>query len=183
MSSEHTTVVIAPFANERVRQWPTERFRDLIDLILREQGYRVAVLGTRDHRIVANDLVRSFPSHLVSNTCGNLSWSNVVAAVDAAPYVVANNSGIAHLAGARGKWTLCIFSASHAYNEWMPRGRRVVVIGRDLPCSPCDIGTDYCPNDVRCMTSLPAEEVFFRFRAEYDRGITSTQDLEISGQT
>ncbi len=53
-------------------------------------------------------------SEQVSNACGKLRWAELVEAIDEAPYVVANNSGVAHLAARRGRWTLCIFSASHA---------------------------------------------------------------------
>ncbi len=69
-----------------------------------------------------------------------LELEQLTAAVDAAPYVIANNSGVAHLAAARGLWTLCIFSASHAYTEWMPRGPFVVTVTMALPCSPCALG-------------------------------------------
>jgi len=155
-------VVISPFANERVRQWPASRYRDMIDIIWRTHGYPVVITGTRSQRAAANDLVRGLPSTRVTNACGTTSWDSLLAAIDAAPFVIANNSGVAHLAAARGRWTLCIFAASHAYNEWMPRGKRVVVISRVLPCSPCEIGTELCPNDVACM-DLPADEVFWRF--------------------
>jgi ADP-heptose:LPS heptosyltransferase len=160
-------VVISPFANERVREWPTRRYRDLIEIIWRVHRYPVLVAGARNQRALANSLVRGLPSDRVMNACGALSWEELVAAIDAAPYVVANNSGVAHLAARRGHWTLCIFAASHAYNEWMPLGRRVVVVSRVLLCSPCDIGTELCPNEVACMADLQAEEVFWRFHEVY----------------
>ena len=69
----------------------------------------------------------------------------------------------ARLAAARRRWTLCLFSGSHAYSEWMPRGPFVVTVGRALPCSPCELGTERCPNNVACMTELPPSEVFWRF--------------------
>jgi ADP-heptose:LPS heptosyltransferase len=156
-------VVISPFANERIRQWPSRYFRELIEIIWREHGFSVLIVGTRAQRAAANDIVRGLPSERVKNTCGALSWGEVVVAVDAAPYVVANNSGVAHLAATRGRWTLCIFSGSHAYNEWMPRGPFVVTVSRAVPCSPCSLAEDRCPNNVTCMVELRPSEVFWRF--------------------
>ena len=153
---EPRPVVISPFANERVREWPTRNYRELIELIWREHGLPAIIVGTRAQRAVANDLVRGLSSERVRNTCGYLSWGELTEAVDAAPYVIANNSGIAHLAAARGRWTLCVFSGSHAYNEWMPRGPFVVTVGRALPCSPCELGTDRCPNNIACMARIGA---------------------------
>jgi ADP-heptose:LPS heptosyltransferase len=156
-------VVISPFANERARQWPARHFRELIELIWREHGLAALVVGTRGQRAVANDLVRGLSSERAINACGALRWEELVEAVDAAPYVVANNSGVAHLAAGRGRWTLCLFSGSHAYNEWMPRGPFVVTVGMALPCSPCELGAARCPNNVACMAELAPPEVFWRF--------------------
>ena len=163
MGSVPAPVVISPFANERVRQWPASHFRELVDIIWREHGLPSVIVGTRAQRSLANDIVRGRSSERVANACGTMSWVELIAAVDAEPYVVANNSGVAHLAASRGNWTLCIFGASHAYNEWMPRGPLVVTVSIALPCSPCSLGTDRCPNGVACMVDLAPADVFWRF--------------------
>lgn len=163
--NEHSmpSVVLAPFANERVRQWPAHYFRELAELIWRTHGFPSVVVGTRGQRVIANDIVRGLSSERIKNTCGVWSWNEVVSAIDTAPYIVANNSGLAHLAAARGRWTLCLFAASHAFGEWMPRGPRAVVMTRDIACSPCEIGTDLCPNGVACMNGLEPSDIFWRF--------------------
>ncbi|RBP18315.1 glycosyl transferase family 9 (putative heptosyltransferase) [Roseiarcus fermentans] len=163
MQGREPPVLISPFANERVRQWPWQHYRKLIEMIVREHGHSVAVVGTRAQRAAANAIVRDLSSEMVSNACGMWSWAELVAAVDAAPYVVANNSGVAHLAGGRGRWTLCIFAASHAYSEWMPRGPRVVTLTKALACSPCSVGGERCYNGVACMIDFEPAEVFWCF--------------------
>ncbi len=169
--------MISPFANERVRQWPAmATFASSIDLIWREHGLPSLIVGTRGQRALANEIVRGRSSERVMNACGTMRWGELVAAVDEAPYVVANNSGVAHLAASRGCWTLCIFGASHAYNEWMPRGPRVVTVTRVLPCSPCSLGTERCPNGVACMVDLAPAEVFWRF--DQARAAVLSADLE-----
>jgi ADP-heptose:LPS heptosyltransferase len=168
-------VVISPFANERLRQWPWRHYRSLIELILREHDLPVAVVGTRAHRASANDIVRGLSSEMVVNTCGSWTWAELVRAVEQAPYVVANNSAVAHLAAARGRWTLCIFAASHAHHEWMPRGPRVVTIVKAVPCSPCEIGIERCPNGVDCMVGLQPVDVFWCFDRARAAASWSTQ--------
>jgi heptosyltransferase-3 len=157
-------VVISPFANERAREWPTRHYQRLIEILVREQGMRVAIVGTRSQRVRANYLVRGFSSAQVANICGTINWSELLVAVDLAPYVIANNSGVAHLAAARGRWTLCLFSGSHSFIEWMPRGQRVVVISRAVACAPCELGGLLCPNGLACMADLQPEEAFRRFQ-------------------
>jgi ADP-heptose:LPS heptosyltransferase len=169
-------VVISPFANERLREWPITHYRRFIERVRRERAAPVVIVGTRPQRIRANEVVRGFPADQVANACGRLSWSELVRLVDAADYVVANNSGLAHLAAQRGRWTLCIFSGSHSYVEWMPRGPRVVVVSRITSCSPCEVGGSRCPNGVACMTDLQPDIAFDLF--EQARAVRSMPPAE-----
>lgn len=163
MQGEQHAVILSPFANERVKEWPLRHFRELAGIIVREHGFPVAVSGTRAQRAAANDLVRGLSSEDVINACGMWSWADLARAIDAAPYVVANNSGVAHLAASRGRWTLCLFAGSHAFSEWMPRGPNVVTMTMALPCSPCGLGGERCPNGLVCMAELQPLQVFRRF--------------------
>jgi hypothetical protein len=156
-------VVISPFANERVREWPIAHYRRFIERVLCEHRVPVAIVGTRAQRVRADELVRGFSYPEVVNTAGRLSWRQLVRLIDAAPYVVANNSGIAHLAAVRGCWTLCLFSGSHSWVEWMPRGPRVVVITRVTSCAPCALGGGRCPHRTACMTDLAPDAAFELF--------------------
>lgn len=164
------TVLISPFANERLREWPMPHFRRLIELVLGRHFHRVLIVGTRAQRVRANDLVRGFSSADAVNACGTLSWGGLNAAVDSSRYVVSNNSGVAHLAASRSCWTLCLFAASHSWQEWMPRGPRVVVMSRSTLCAPCEVGSGRCPNGIACMTTLDPEFVFEHFSEILRRG-------------
>ena len=160
-------VVISPFANERIRDWHYGHFRRFIELALRDGKSRVVVVGTRAQRARANEIVRSFSAADVTNACGQMSWNELVAAIDSAAYVVANNSGVAHLASSRQRWTLCLFASSHSYIEWMPRGPRTVVVSRATACAPCEIGGDRCPNGRACMMGLEPDKAFEFFHEHY----------------
>jgi len=156
-------VVISPFANERVREWPVGHFRRLVELITGDERIRVIVVGTQGQRTRANALVRGFSAVQVVNACGRLKWHDVEELIDSARCVVTNNSGIGHFAAKRGIWTLCIFAASHSWLEWMPRGPRVVLITRMTRCAPCELGVQFCPNGLACMNDLAPEAVYARF--------------------
>lgn len=156
-------VIISPFANERVREWPLGHFCRLIRLIVHDRTKRVIIVGTRAQRVRANELVRDFSALKVLNTCGQLKWSEVSGLVDTACTVIGINSSIVHVAAKHARWTLCIFAGSHAWSEWMPRGPRVVLITRMTKCSPCELGGELCPNDIICMNDLTPEAVYARF--------------------
>jgi ADP-heptose:LPS heptosyltransferase len=162
-NGEYKNVVISPFANERVREWPLGHFRRLIQRIISDKQMRVVLVGTRAQRVRANRLVHEFSALQVINECGKLKWNEVEGLIDSACCVITNNSGIGHFAAKRGKWLLCIFSASHSWLEWMPRGPRVVTITRVTKCSPCELGGEFCPNDIVCMNDLSPDAAYARF--------------------
>jgi ADP-heptose:LPS heptosyltransferase len=96
-----------------------------------------------------------------------MSWTELVATIDSAAYVVANNSGVAHLASSRHQWILCLFASSHSYVEWMPRGPKTVVVSRAPACAPCEAGGSLCPNGLSCMVKLEPETAFKFFHEHY----------------
>ncbi len=160
--------MVSPFANERIREWPVWHYRRFMELAIAERGSRILITGTRAQRHRANDLVRGFRAGDAVNTCGTLTWPQLVSAIRNADYVVSNNSGVAHLAASMEVWTLCLFAGSHSYKEWMPVGPRVVVLTRKIACSPCELGTEPCPNGLACLTELLPDVAFQRFQAVLD---------------
>ena len=162
MSEAAAPIVLAPFANERVREWPLANFHGFIEHGLK-LGHSFAVTGTWAQRALANTLVRPFPADRVHNLCGTTTWPEMQALLRRAPFVVANNSGIAHLAADVGQWVLCIFAGSHSWMEWMPRGPKVVTVARMPSCAPCCSGE--CPNDLVCLTDVTPEFAYHTITA------------------
>lgn len=140
-------------------------FRRFMELVLTNGNMPVLIVGTKPQWARANEFVRGFPAGNAVNLCGRLDWSALVDNIDRAEFVVANNSGVAHLSASRGQWTLCVLGASHSWVEWMPRGERVMTISKIPACGPCEIGGDFCPNGIVCMEDLEPEYVYRHFRA------------------
>ena len=68
--------------------------------------------------------------------------------------VVANDSGPAHLAAAVGTPVVALFGPTHEAFGFAPRGGRVRVISRDLPCRPCTVhGGVRCPRGRRAAST------------------------------
>lgn len=133
-----TDIIVAPFSNSAIRDWPAGHYAELMRELL-ERGYdgTIRIVGTRNQWIGACEIVRSAPADRVINECGRLSWPEVVAALRVAACVVANNSGISHLSGHFGTPTVCVFGGSHQRLEWRPLGRQVILMSRVIGCSPC----------------------------------------------
>lgn len=163
-------IVLAPFANERMREWPIANFQRLIDRGL-DDGRHFELVGTLAQRPLADAMVRPYRSDRVSNLCGTIGWLDVQDRIRSAAFVVANNSGIAHVAARLGQWVLCVFGAKHSWIEWMPRGPRVVTLVRAPACSPCHAGS--CPNSLCCLDMLDPDFAY----DEISRAIREAHDL------
>lgn len=155
-------IVISPFSNSDIRDWPAELYEGLVGEILDRSSAetRIRVIGTAAQRARARPIVRPYSSARVTNECGRLSWPAVLDLLSKAACVVGNNSGIAHVAGHLGTPTVCIFSGSHQRLEWRPLGPKVVTVSRLIACSPCHLDHGArCPYDKACLRQIAPEEV------------------------
>lgn len=157
------TIVIAPYSNSSIRDWPAAHFTTLIGLLLdgwNDPDGLIRVTGTAGQRLRTNAIVRPYPSGRVQNDCGRLEWVDLVQELRNAVCVIGNNSGIAHLAGSFGVPTVCIFGGSHQRREWRPLGFQVTVLSREIGCSPCHLDHGArCPNGLACLWDISPEEV------------------------
>ena len=162
MSKNRKGILIAPFSNSEIRDWPIEHFAELVGLLLERVPERevIHVIGTPNQRLGANEIVRKHPTARVVNQCGRLAWSEVVAMIAEASCVVGNNSGIAHLAGHLGTPTVCVFGGSHQRREWRSQGFNVVTVSRAIGCSPCQLDhQSSSPYAKACLREIAPETV------------------------
>ena len=134
-------ILIAPFSNSDIRDWPVAHFAALVGLLLEGSGddVRIRIVGTANQKMRAREIVRDYPVARVSSECGRLGWPEVIARLRAARCIIGNNSGITHLGGSFGVPTVCIFGGSHQRHEWHALGDSVVTVSRAIGCSPCQL--------------------------------------------
>jgi ADP-heptose:LPS heptosyltransferase len=154
-------IVIAPLSHNPVRDWPAAHYRALIGLLLDQAAddNSVMLVGTRNQRLVLNEIARPFAATRVANACG-LDWNMVVARIRTAACVIGNNSGVTHLAGLFGVPAICIFGGSHQRTEWGPLSPSTTVLSRVIGCSPCQLHEiSHCPYDIACLREITPEQV------------------------
>jgi ADP-heptose:LPS heptosyltransferase len=154
-------ILIAPLSHNPLRDWPADHYRDLIRLLLErlEGEVCISLAGSPNQRLTVSEIVRPFPADRVSNMCG-LAWEKVVRRIQGALCVIGNNSGIAHLAGHFGVPTVCIFGGSHQRTEWAPLQPNVVVLSREIGCSPCQFHrVEDCRYGTACLREITPEVV------------------------
>jgi ADP-heptose:LPS heptosyltransferase len=154
-------IVIAPVSNSTIRDWPIDRYIALIGMLIARVECRIMLVGSRGQAGDLNHICEQFGSDpRVTNLAGRTGWSELAAMLRRADLVIANNSGVAHLAAACGRPTLAIYSGSHQPQEWGPRGEASRVLTTAVSCSPCGYERlELCPHDHLCMTLIEPETV------------------------
>ncbi len=123
-------VVIHPFGSTPRQRWPLDHVPRLSEQIYRLSGMRSLLVGGPEFRALVASL-SDCPSLI--NTVGELSVTQLLAAIESASLVVTTDSGPFHMAGALGRPIVGLFRGrrpEHA-NRY-PQSR--VIFGADQSC-------------------------------------------------
>jgi ADP-heptose:LPS heptosyltransferase len=155
------TVVLAPGCKTgemAMKRWPhfaplAERFED------------VAVVGTLDDLRQPNGTLLSFPRH-VRLFVGKLTLRETAELMAAAGVVVANDSGLSHVAAAVGTPTLMLFGPT-PHQSLGPFPPNVQVLRRGMSCEPCWFHARFraCAHRIDCLRELNLDRVVAGIRA------------------
>ena len=147
--------VLLPATNWPTKRWPVEHFASLVGPLRERFGLASVLAGGPDAAAMAPAL----PG--VVNVAGRTSLRELVAVLERASLVIANDTGPMHVAAALGRPLVTPYGPTSPIRTG-PYGRLNSVVTLDLPCSPC-----YARRCVHqtCLTGLGPEPVL-RLAAE-----------------
>lgn len=144
---------LSPEASAPLKRWPPERFAALADWLVERTGTPVLVFHGPDSGIA--DAIRSAmraPEHMFS--AGALPLRHVAALLAHSAILVANDTGLLHLAAAVGTPVIGIFGPSNPYIYRPPADHAIALVDQDL-CCPHRVTTSLqppgCWNEERCL--------------------------------
>jgi ADP-heptose:LPS heptosyltransferase len=155
-------ICVDPIHHVPTRQWPGERFSQLVDLLCERLGARVLLLwGPGEERQIqaiaaaAHSQPLLIPAWDLAPLAALLARADLLVGCDSAPL---------HIAVSQRTPTLSIHGATRDIG-WIPPApqHRGVMLG--LPCQPC--GKRHCgpPLNIACLRMLTAETVFTAVQA------------------
>ncbi len=162
---------IAPGAGFFTKRWPLEYYEKLIELISKKYGnIKIVILGGITDQEAGRRLAGI--NNGVVDLTGKLTLLQSGAVLSKCKMLVANDSGMMHMASAVNTPVLAIFGSSVRELGFSPYGgRSYIVENRKLDCRPCShIGRKSCPKEhFRCMLDLTPEWVFRKFEQLYKK--------------
>jgi heptosyltransferase-2 len=162
-------VGLAPGAGYFTKRWPPEYFAELAFHFI-QSGNQVVVLGAVQDAGLVQTMMKHLKSVLAQqqlgagfiNLAGAISLLASAAIIKRCQLLVANDSGLMHVAEAVGTPLIAIFGSTTRDLGFFPQlaGSRVVE-NHDLLCRPCShLGHQRCPlGHFRCMRDIRPDEI------------------------
>ncbi len=135
---------------------PAKKWPYFPALALLQTRYNIVVLGSKEDRESAQEIVRMAPERITDLT-GRTSLNEVAAIMSSARSVVSNDSGLMHLAGYIGTPVVGLFGSTTPV--WTrPLGKKSIAMYVPEPCSPCfEKSCRY--NHYRCLGNITPNAV------------------------
>ncbi|MFI5370150.1 MAG: glycosyltransferase family 9 protein [Candidatus Eisenbacteria bacterium] len=152
-------VALLPGARHATKRWPEEHWVEL-DRILAESGIARLVCSLPAERDTLPALAKRIAGASDARWCTE-PLPRMAALLGNCATGVSNDSGLMHVAAARGVRLVAMFGSTSPVFGFAPAGEGHVVLCRDEPCQPCTVhGRETCPRGhFRCMRMIGPEEV------------------------
>ena len=154
-SSDKPLVAVAPGTSEGTsKKWPIEHFADLCRMLMVD--YQVCILGGEVESPLGQVLATEVPG--VRDLCGQSTIDDVIDLIAAVRCVIANDSGLLHVAAAVGTPLVGIYGPTSP-EDFPPLTHDRAICWNRVDCSPCYVRE--CPyGHHECMMGIAPQEVF-----------------------
>lgn len=133
---EERVVGLVPSAQWPGKRWAPERFREMLKILLAETNYRFVVFGGKDDTF-CDEIARGFDESRVLNTQGKLTLAESCAALKNCDFVIANDTGLMHVADALDKPSVLFLGPTSEEMGCLPFHPKSIVLEHRLWCRPC----------------------------------------------
>lgn len=145
-------------AGNPIKRWMPERWAWVARELARRARVRVAVLsGPGDEAAAGEAVLRALPRAARIDLRGRLRLGDLAAVIKGSALFLGNDGGAAHVAAAVGTPAVIVFAGTSLSADWVPRGSRIAVVEKWVPCKPCHSTT--CPFNVECLRAATVDEV------------------------
>ncbi len=150
-------LILHPGSGSKRKVWPVERFLNLAKILQDRFGSKILIiLGPAEGSEIERVFEGLDPSTFIQGK--GLSLLQVASVMEGCRLFIGNDSGISHLASALGIPTIAIFGPTDP-RVWSPRGEKVWVVQKEIPCSPCTRERFLQCIDSECLKRIKIEDV------------------------
>jgi len=153
-------VAIHPSASCVSKRWMPERFAQVGDRLVAEQGVRICLVAGHDDVHFAEQVAQAMRQPPL-NLAGRVSVGELAALLARCRLLISNDSGPVHVAAAVGTPVVDIFGRNQrglSPMRWGPLGEGHVILHKEVGCVTCLAHN--CDIEFLCLTSISVDEVY-----------------------
>ncbi len=149
-------VVISPGSRSHLKRWAAQRFAQVADRLVEEEGAQIFLVGSAEEAEIAEKVLSSM-RHPATDLTGRTNFRQLGALLSRARLCITNDNAVLHIAQAMNAPTLAIFGPTDEA-KYGPRNPNSLVVRKKLVCAPCERAL--CPYGHECLKWLEVDEVF-----------------------
>jgi heptosyltransferase-2 len=157
---DRPVLALIPFSTWKNKTWPASSFIEVGRHFI-AKGWTIALFGGPQDRKNAEAMQHMLGTHCVV-CAGQLQLHETAYALSCCRLALGNDTGLSHLARARGVPTAMVFGSTTAHWGFFPYGEPpYTIFERSLWCRPCHLhGGNVCLRvDRPCLRSITSESV------------------------
>ena len=162
--------VVVPSASLPMKQWPVEKFAELVRKIWKRYGLKAVVCGAPGERELGGRLQRlvSDRAEEIDLRTGTTSLTEFAALIKGALLVIGNDSSAIHIAAAVGTRSFCLAGGAH-HGRFVPyhiegeaAGPLPVTIAHSMECYHCNLNCSHVQEggSAPCLEKISVDDVW-----------------------
>ncbi len=153
-------VVCSTSSGREAKNWPHDRFQNLIDWLCNAMNAAVLLVGGPDQKASADRIVAHVGCDHIASAAGVTKMAESIDLLGKADLFIGNDTGLTHIAARIGVPTISINSGIDPTAMWAAVGPDVTILKVEVPCSPCHIMyISQCAHDHACILDINEEDV------------------------
>lgn len=145
------------------KRWPLDKYIKLCNRLIKKEKAKILIFGGQGEEKLKNQIKNSVVKN--QSFVINSSLKLAAALIQKCNLFIANDSGLMHIAAAKGVKTIGIFGPTN-YKRTAPYGENCYIVRKKFPCSPCLTYPFYstssaikCKENTRCIKEIKVDEV------------------------
>lgn len=148
-------IALAPGAKRTVNRWQAERFASVVKHLKKIGNNVILIGGSGDISVCA--LINDLSGNSCLNLAGQTTLLESAGVIEKCRMLIANDSGVQHLAVAVHTPCISLFSARDIKGKWEPDGNIHTVIRKWPDCHSCLL--ESCPKGNLCIKMISTDEI------------------------
>jgi len=149
---------LVPGAGYEANQWPLDNFVEVGRFIFKKYPQsQIIIFGGPADTEKGRYIKEKIKSASVVDLCGKISLLETAFILNKLNLLVANNTGLMHMAALAGRNVITIFSATEFDGKWFPYGKNAKVLMKNISCEGCYYRK--CPFGYQCIKNITPAEV------------------------